>query len=73
MSRITDQYWIDLKEEAVKNVKQTFKNGEQITIPIIQRRCKLGYNAASMAYQQLNKERLITKDKGALSITVYIG
>lgn len=75
MSRITDEYWIDLKEKAIQNIKETFKKDDDISISVIQRRCRLGYNAASLAFNQLKEDGLIIKADGVgiLGISKYVG
>jgi DNA segregation ATPase FtsK/SpoIIIE-like protein len=46
-------------EQVVEDVKNWFKSGDDISIPIIQRKCKTGYNLAYRVYTKLVEDGII--------------
>lgn len=58
------------EDEAVESVKENFKSGEDISIPIIQRRYTLGYNSAGRVFDRLVNEGIIKKPSGKFGFGV---
>ena len=46
------------------SVFQMFKSGDEISVSLIQRKCKVGYNSASRTLNNLIKDGLIEQIKG---------
>lgn len=51
-----DQFINERNEKAYNTVKTVFKDGDPISTSLIQRRCALGYNAATSVYDKLLEE-----------------
>lgn len=45
----------------IKYILETFHYGDDISIPIIQRRCHIGYNSALNIFENLVEEGLIER------------
>lgn len=45
-------------------VFQMFESGDDISVSLIQRKCKVGYNSASRTFENLVKDGLIKKVDG---------
>lgn len=54
-------------EQAIKTrttIFQIFKSGDDISVPLIQRKCKVGYNSAFRVFENLIEDGLIERGNG---------
>jgi hypothetical protein len=54
------------------NVLNMFSTGDEISISLIQRKCKAGYFSAYRVFEQLKEEGRIRPGKGANGISKFI-
>ena len=59
---LAKEYNDELDLKARNEFKIQFKKGDDISIPIIQRKCRVGYNAAFRLLNYLIEQKLITKN-----------
>jgi Fic family protein len=58
------------EEKSIESVKEDFKSGDDISIPIIQRKYGLGYNTAGRVFDKLVNEKFIQKPSGKFGFGV---
>lgn len=63
MSDIIKQTQIEQDVKTRTTVFLMFKTGDDISVPLIQRKCKVGYNSASRTFKNLMEDGLIEKGK----------
>lgn len=64
MSDIIKQTQIEHDVKTRAFVFQMFKSGDDISVPLIQRKCRVGYFSASRTFENLVEDGLIEKGKG---------
>jgi hypothetical protein len=65
---LREEFFAELDTLARKEFEIQFSKGDDISIPIIQRKCKVGWNAASRLLTYLIKEKKITKNNHIYSV-----
>ena len=63
MSDIIKQAQMEQDVKTRTAVFQMFKSGDDISVSLIQRKCQVGYNSASRAFENLVEDGLIEKGK----------
>ena len=61
MSDIIKQTQIEQDSKTRKAVFEMFKSGDDISVSLIQRKCKVGYNSAYRTFENLLEDGLIEK------------
>lgn len=64
MSDIIKQAQMEQDVKTRTAVFQMFKSGDDISVSLIQRKCKVGYNSASRTFENLVEDGLIEKGNG---------
>ena len=65
---LKEEFFAELDEQARKEFEIKFSKGDDISISIIQRKCKVGWNAASRLLTYLIKQEKITKNNHIYSV-----
>jgi len=65
---LREEFFAELDEQARKEFEINFSKGDDISISIIQRKCKVGWNAASRLLTHLIKEKKIVKNNHIYSV-----
>jgi hypothetical protein len=63
MSDIIKQTQLEQDEKTRSAILINFKSGDDISIPLIQRKCLTGYNSAYRTYNMMISDGLISKPK----------
>lgn len=59
-------------EKNIQAVTEAFECGDDISIPLIQRKCKLSYNAAKQTYDRLVSIGAIKPGANPLGVSKYV-
>lgn len=66
MKDIIKQHNDKKDEETIRSFIVNFKNGEDVAVSLIQRRCRVGYNSAYRCFDKLSKEGFIKKSDSSI-------
>jgi Fic family protein len=64
MSDIIKQTQMEQDVKTRTSVFQMFKSGDDISVSLIQKKCKVGYNSASRTFENLVEDGFIEKGNG---------
>jgi DNA segregation ATPase FtsK/SpoIIIE-like protein len=60
---------LEKEQKIVEQIKQYFKSGDEISIPLIQRRFTIGYNAAWRIMDCLLTDKFVIKNENKIGIS----
>ena len=66
---LTKEYNDELDQKAQKEFELQFKKGDDISVSIIQRKCKVGYNCAYRTLVSLIEQNKIIKNNHIYSVS----
>jgi len=76
MSKIVDDLISSHNEEVdhktLSYVLELFQSGDDISIPLIQRKCKVGYNSAYRVLKELIKDKKVKEGDTQFSVCKFI-
>ena len=59
-------------EQTIMSVTNHFKDGDDISVSLIQRKCILGYNKAASTFEELCKRGFIEKSETKYGVSKFI-